>query len=59
MTVWKFDSEKGLSLLTRGRLCERWTPRAGVRSVLNRPPLDCERPREGPGFDGLAKRQLL
>ena len=35
------------------------TPRAGVPGLLNRRPLDPERPLEGPGFDGLAERQLF
>ena len=35
------------------------TPGARVRSLLNRPPLDRELTLEGPGFDGLAERQLL
>ena len=41
-----------------GATGDEMTPCAGVRSLLNRPPLGCERPLEGSGFDGLAERQL-
>jgi hypothetical protein len=38
---------------------DEMTPCAGVRCLLNRPPLGCERPLEGPGFDRLAERQFV
>ena len=42
-----------------GAARDEMTPGAGVRSLLNRPPLGCERLLEDPGFDSLAERQLL
>jgi hypothetical protein len=42
-----------------GESDDEMKPCAGARSLLNRPPLGCERPLEGPGFDGLAERQLF
>ena len=42
-----------------GATGDETTPCAGVRNLLNRAPLGCEPPLEGPGFDGLAERQLL
>jgi len=43
----------------RGAAGDEMTPRARVRGLLNRLPLICELPHEGPGFDDLAERQLL
>ena len=42
----------------RGSAGNEMTPCAGVRSLLNRSPVVCELPFEGPGFDGLAEREL-
>ncbi len=41
-------------VVARGAAGNEMTPRAGVRSLLNRLPLICELPLEGPRFDGLA-----
>ena len=57
LSWWQKSNRTGVEV--RGAVGNEMTPRAAVRSSLNRLPLDCELPLEGPGFDGLAARQLL
>ena len=53
------QKSNGTGVVVCGATGDEMTPAAGVRGLLNRRPLICELPLEGPRFDGLAERELL
>ncbi|MFA9472882.1 MAG: hypothetical protein ACERNK_20120, partial [Deltaproteobacteria bacterium] len=59
LLVLSLQNSNRTGVPARGAAGDEMAPTARVRALLNRLPLICELPLEGPGFDGLAERQLL